>query len=83
MNACGHILQDENLNRYTFVEIAAEPGQFVLSEVNHPFHQTKIIRLGDPFDIPLPQSFIQTSGWTPKRSSFLFNPRMEDGRKRA
>ena len=30
LNACGHILQDENLNLYTFVEIAAEPDHLVL-----------------------------------------------------
>ena len=79
LNACGHILQDENLNRYTFVEIAAEPGQFVLSEVNHPFHQTKIIRLGDPFDIPSP-AIVYSNEWLDAQAfkRFLFNP--EDGR---
>ena len=46
LNACVNILQGENLNLYTFVEIAAEPEQFVLSEIDHPFGQTKIIRLG-------------------------------------
>ena len=78
LNACGHILQDENLNLYTFVEIAAEPGQFVLSEVNHPFHQTKIIRLGDPLDIP--PAIVYSNEWLDAQAfkRFLFNP--EDGK---
>ena len=79
LNACGHILQGENLNRYTFVEIAAEPGQFVLSEVNHPFHQTKIIRLGDPLDIPSP-AIVYSNEWLDAQAfkRFFFNP--EDGK---
>ena len=62
MNACVNILQGENLNHYTFVEIAAEPEQFVLSEIDHPFGQTKIIRLGEPIDIPSP-AIVYSNEW--------------------
>ena len=75
LNACVNILQGENLNHYTFVEIAAEPEQFVLSEIDHPFGQTKIIRLGEPIDIPSP-AIVYSNEWLDAQAfkRFCFNP---------
>lgn len=52
VDACTQILGVKYLDKYTFVEIAAEPGCSVLDEVDHPFNSSISIRLGDPFEIP-------------------------------
>ena len=52
VDACTQILGVNNLDKYTFVEIAAEPDCSVLDNVNHPFSSSISIRLHDPFEIP-------------------------------
>lgn len=39
----------ENAGKHTFVEIGAEPGTSILSNVRHPFPAVVTIRLGDAF----------------------------------
>ena len=74
VDACKNILSSEDLTKYTFVEIAAEPEQSVLSEIDHPFGETKIIRLGDPQDIPSPAS-VYSNEWLDAQvfKRFCFN----------
>ena len=38
--------------KHVFVEIGAEPGGDVLKDVNHPFAETLVLRLGDALQIP-------------------------------
>lgn len=52
VDACTQILGVKDLDEYTFVEIAAEPGCSVLENVDHPFSSSVSIRLGDPIEIP-------------------------------
>ena len=75
VDACRHILEGEDLSQYVFVEIAAEPEQFVLSEIDHPFGETQIIRLGDPHDIPSP-AIVYSNEWLDAQvfKRFCFNP---------
>jgi SAM-dependent MidA family methyltransferase len=75
VDACRYILEGENLSQFTFVEIAAEPEQFVLSEIDHPFGETQIIRLGDPHDIPSP-AIVYSNEWLDAQAfkRFCFNP---------
>jgi len=75
VDACRHILEGEDLSQYVFVEIAAEPEQFVLSEIDHPFGETKIIRLGDPRDIPSP-AIVYSNEWLDAQAfkRFCFDP---------
>ncbi len=37
---------------YAFVEIGAEPGKAILENVDNPFAQTKVFRLGDAIQLP-------------------------------
>ena len=52
IDSCREILNTNNLRNYTFVEIAAEPNCSVLNEIENPFKESKIIRLGQKIDIP-------------------------------
>jgi SAM-dependent MidA family methyltransferase len=55
VGAAKHLLGTELSARSTFVEIAAEPGQGLLDQVEeHPFAGGKVIRLGDPIQISGP-----------------------------
>ena len=42
----------EPLDRYTFVEIGAEPGSVLLDQQSHPFAASAVRRYGDELDIP-------------------------------
>lgn len=54
VDACQNILQDEEIESYTFVEIAAEPNCSILKNIEHPFLSSITCRLGDSIEIPSP-----------------------------
>lgn len=62
VDACKKILHKETLAHFTFVEIAAEPGQSILKGVRHPFEKSQVIRLGDDIDIPSP-AVVYSNEW--------------------
>lgn len=49
--ACRHLLPDGDPERWTFVEIGAEPGQGLLEGRAHPFREVRTIRLGEPMQL--------------------------------
>lgn len=75
VDACKRILKKENLGEYTFVEIAAEPKQFVLSGVKHPFGDTRVLRWQDPQNIP-ERAIVYSNEWLDAQAfkRFCFNP---------
>ena len=62
VDACKTILQKETLAHFTFVEIAAEPGQSILEGVRHPFEKSQVIRLGEDIEIPSP-AIVYSNEW--------------------
>jgi SAM-dependent MidA family methyltransferase len=62
VDACKKILEKETLDQYTFVEIAAEPGQSIMEGTRHPFGATRVIRLGDEMQIPSP-AIVYSNEW--------------------
>lgn len=54
IEACSQILSGEDVRKYTFVEIAAEPDCSILKNLEHPFSSSVTYRLGDTFKIPSP-----------------------------
>ncbi|MEJ6523977.1 MAG: SAM-dependent methyltransferase [Opitutales bacterium] len=54
IEACGEILSNEDIRKYTFVEIAAEPNCSILDNIEHPFSSSITYRLGDSLEIPSP-----------------------------
>ncbi|MDG0964903.1 MAG: SAM-dependent methyltransferase [Opitutales bacterium] len=54
VDACKKIISDQEIEKYTFIEIAAEPGCSILENVEHPFSSSIIYRLGDIIEIPSP-----------------------------
>lgn len=46
-----NLIPDEDLSKYTFVEIAAEPETSVFLDINHPFQDHLVIRLGDSISV--------------------------------
>lgn len=54
IEACSQILSGEDVRKYTFVEIAAEPDCSILKNLEHPFSSSVTYRLGDTFEIPSP-----------------------------
>jgi SAM-dependent MidA family methyltransferase len=75
VDACKKILQKETLAHFTFVEIAAEPGQSILDGVQHPFEKSRVIRLGEDIDIPSP-AVVYSNEWLDAQSfkRFRFSP---------
>ena len=61
-DACKKILHKEELARFTFVEIAAEPEQSILEGTKHPFGATRVVRLGDEMQIPSP-AIVYSNEW--------------------
>ena len=47
VESCVDLLGNQNLLDFTFVEIAAEPGNSLLEKTDHPFGDQKVLRLGD------------------------------------
>jgi SAM-dependent MidA family methyltransferase len=62
VDACKKLLHKEELARFTFVEIAAEPEQSILEGTGHPFGATRVIRLGDEMQIPSP-AIVYSNEW--------------------
>ena len=62
IDSCEHILGRNQINKYAFIEIAAEPNCSVLKEINHPFKVSKVFRLGDPVEIP-DHSIVFSNEW--------------------
>lgn len=54
IEACTQILSGEDVRKYTFVEIGAEPDCSILKNLKHPFYSSVTYRLGDTFEIPSP-----------------------------
>ena len=52
VESCDNLLGKENLGKYTFVEIGAEPESSVLQGVDHSFVDTRTICVGDEIVIP-------------------------------
>ena len=57
-----NLLTDQDPKNYTFVEIAAEPNSTILEDIEHPFRDHLIIRLGDPIQIP-ERSIVYSNEW--------------------
>jgi SAM-dependent MidA family methyltransferase len=62
IEACSKILGAEQIKKYTFVEIAAEPNCSVIKGINTPFDSTNTIRLGDNIEVP-DKSVIFSNEW--------------------
>lgn len=75
VDACQKILGKKKVSEYSFVEIAAEPGHSILNKVSHPFADTKIIRYGNPQDIP-EQAIVYSNEWLDAQpfKRFRFDP---------
>jgi len=55
VGAAEQLLGPELANKSTFLEIAAEPGQGLLDQVeDHPFAKSKVVRLGEPIRVEGP-----------------------------
>jgi SAM-dependent MidA family methyltransferase len=52
--ACGSLLGENALSRFTFVEIGAEPGAATLAGLAHPFAACRVIEVGAPLDLDGP-----------------------------
>lgn len=52
VEACLNLLATRNPNKFTFIEIAAEPNDTVLKGIKLPFRNHQIIRLSDEVNIP-------------------------------
>jgi len=76
--ACAKIIDAERIERYAFVEIAAEPGQSILEGIRHPFGKTRVIRLGDEIDIPSP-AVVYSNEWLDARPFKRFRFVPEEG----
>ncbi len=50
--AAAKLLHPKSPGDYTFVEIGAEPGKAILENVDNPFAETKVFRLGDAVQLP-------------------------------
>jgi SAM-dependent MidA family methyltransferase len=57
-----NLLTKQDAQNYTFVEIAAEPSSSILENVEHPYRDHLIIRLGDPIQIP-ERSIVYSNEW--------------------
>ncbi|NDH15821.1 MAG: hypothetical protein EBY48_01810 [Opitutae bacterium] len=57
-----NLLNVQDPKIYTFVEIAAEPSSSILTDVEHPFSNHVIIRLGDSIQIP-GKSIVYSNEW--------------------
>ena len=51
LHAVRTLLEGREMGGYRFLEIAAEPDQSLLSEVDHPFLRADVVRLGDPIPV--------------------------------
>tara|TARA_B100002019_G_scaffold289409_1_gene304952 strand:- start:471 stop:1469 length:999 start_codon:yes stop_codon:yes gene_type:complete len=60
------LLKDGLPSHYCFVEIGAEPDRSVFDGLTHPFSDHKIIRHGDPFDIP-EKAVVYSNEWLDAR----------------
>ena len=52
IEACLKLLGPRDPGKFTFVEIAAEPGTGILQDIKHPFADFVVLRLGDSMNIP-------------------------------
>lgn len=62
VEACTQILSEREIEMFTFVEIAAEPGCSVLDNIDHPFCSSVTLRLHDPIEVP-EQAIIFSNEW--------------------
>jgi SAM-dependent MidA family methyltransferase len=62
IESCTRLLFPESPASYHFVEIAAEPGESILSNGSHPFKSSNVIRLGNEFEIPS-QAIVYSNEW--------------------
>jgi SAM-dependent MidA family methyltransferase len=49
--ACRTLLAPESLEKFSFVEVGAEPGGGVLKNVNHDFGSTRTVKIGEPLEL--------------------------------
>lgn len=62
LGSCITLIGDQDPQKYTFVEIAAEPESCLFSCLTHPFGDYKVIRLGEDLVIP-PLSIVYSNEW--------------------
>ena len=52
IEASQKLLSDKDPTNYSFIEIAAEPIESSIGNLDHPFKEARTIRLGEKIDIP-------------------------------
>lgn len=80
VDAVHSLLGDEDLSRFRFVEIGAEPGTSLLADRDHPFREILPIRLGDPVPILSGPVVLFANEWLDARP--FVRMRFQEGRWR-